>query len=46
MGLAWNTGGSSSGAGASVAAGMGFLSVGTDIAGSVRLPPDTAASPR
>ncbi len=37
-GLAWNTGGSSSGAGASVAAGMGFLSVGTDIAGSVRLP--------
>ena len=37
-GLAWNTGGSSSGAGASVACGMGFLSVGTDIAGSVRLP--------
>ncbi|MDQ0467698.1 amidase [Labrys wisconsinensis] len=37
-GLAWNTGGSSAGAGASVAAGMGFLSVGTDIAGSVRLP--------
>jgi len=37
-GLSWNTGGSSSGAGASVAAGMGFLSVGTDIAGSVRLP--------
>jgi amidase/aspartyl-tRNA(Asn)/glutamyl-tRNA(Gln) amidotransferase subunit A len=37
-GLAWNTGGSSSGAGASLAAGAGFLSVGTDIAGSVRLP--------
>ena len=37
-GLSWNTGGSSSGAGASIAAGMGFLSVGTDIAGSVRLP--------
>ncbi|MDZ5453324.1 amidase [Labrys sp. ZIDIC5] len=37
-GLSWNTGGSSAGAGASVAAGMGFLSVGTDIAGSVRLP--------
>lgn len=37
-GLAWNTGGSSSGAGASVAAGAGFVSVGTDIAGSVRLP--------
>jgi len=37
-GLAWNTGGSSAGAGASVAAGAGMLSVGTDIAGSVRLP--------
>jgi len=37
-GLAWNTGGSSAGAGASVAAGAGFVSVGTDIAGSVRLP--------
>jgi amidase/aspartyl-tRNA(Asn)/glutamyl-tRNA(Gln) amidotransferase subunit A len=37
-GLAWNTGGSSSGAGASVAAGAGFVAVGTDIAGSVRLP--------
>jgi Asp-tRNA(Asn)/Glu-tRNA(Gln) amidotransferase A subunit family amidase len=37
-GLAWNTGGSSSGAGASLAAGIGFASVGTDIAGSVRLP--------
>ena len=37
-GLAWNTGGSSAGAGASLAAGAGFLSVGTDIAGSVRLP--------
>jgi Asp-tRNA(Asn)/Glu-tRNA(Gln) amidotransferase A subunit family amidase len=32
-GLAWNTGGSSAGAGASVAAGAGFVSVGTDIAG-------------
>ncbi len=40
-GLAWNTGGSSAGAGASVAAGAGFVSVGTDIAGSVRLPADT-----
>jgi len=37
-GLAWNTGGSSAGAGASLAAGAGFVSVGTDIAGSVRLP--------
>jgi amidase/aspartyl-tRNA(Asn)/glutamyl-tRNA(Gln) amidotransferase subunit A len=37
-GLAWNTGGSSAGAGAALAAGAGFLSVGTDIAGSVRLP--------
>ncbi|MGZ5871421.1 MAG: amidase [Bradyrhizobium sp.] len=37
-GLAWNTGGSSAGAGASIAAGAGMLSVGTDIAGSVRLP--------
>ena len=37
-GLAWNTGGSSSGAGAAVAAGVGHLAVGTDIAGSVRLP--------
>lgn len=38
----WNparsTGGSSSGAGASLAAGIGFSSVGSDIAGSVRLP--------
>ncbi|AKS33027.1 amidase [Mycolicibacterium goodii] len=33
-----NTGGSSSGAGASLAAGIGFSSVGSDIAGSVRLP--------
>ncbi len=38
LGLAWNTGGSSAGAGASVAAGAGYVSVGTDIAGSVRLP--------
>jgi Asp-tRNA(Asn)/Glu-tRNA(Gln) amidotransferase A subunit family amidase len=37
-GLAWNTGGSSAGAGASLAAGVGFVSIGTDIAGSVRLP--------
>jgi amidase/aspartyl-tRNA(Asn)/glutamyl-tRNA(Gln) amidotransferase subunit A len=37
-GLAWNTGGSSSGGGAAVAAGVGHLTVGTDIAGSVRLP--------
>ncbi|MGC4025501.1 MAG: amidase family protein [Mesorhizobium sp.] len=35
---AFNTGGSSAGAGASLANGMGFLSVGSDIAGSVRLP--------
>jgi len=37
-GLAWNTGGSSSGAGAAIAAGIGHLTIGTDIAGSVRLP--------
>lgn len=37
-GLGWNTGGSSAGAGASLAAGIGMMSVGTDIAGSVRLP--------
>lgn len=37
-GLKWNTGGSSAGAGSSLAAGIGHLSVGTDIAGSVRLP--------
>jgi amidase/aspartyl-tRNA(Asn)/glutamyl-tRNA(Gln) amidotransferase subunit A len=37
-GLAWNTGGSSSGGGAAIAAGVGHLTVGTDIAGSVRLP--------
>lgn len=36
--LTRSTGGSSSGAGASLAAGIGFSSVGTDIAGSVRLP--------
>ncbi|WP_158215341.1 amidase [Candidimonas nitroreducens] len=35
---AFNTGGSSSGAGAALAAGLGALSVGTDIAGSVRFP--------
>jgi Asp-tRNA(Asn)/Glu-tRNA(Gln) amidotransferase A subunit family amidase len=37
-GLKWNTGGSSSGGGASIAAGAGFVTIGTDIAGSVRLP--------
>lgn len=36
--LARSTGGSSSGAGASLAAGIAFGSVGSDIAGSVRLP--------
>jgi Asp-tRNA(Asn)/Glu-tRNA(Gln) amidotransferase A subunit family amidase len=36
--LACNTGGSSSGAGAAAAAGLGPLHVGTDIGGSVRLP--------
>lgn len=35
---AFNSGGSSSGAGAALAAGLGALSVGTDIAGSVRFP--------
>ena len=34
-GLNWNTGGSSAGAGASLAAGIGMMSVGSDIAGSV-----------
>lgn len=37
-GKSWNPGGSSAGAGASLAAGIGMMSVGTDIAGSVRLP--------
>ena len=37
-GLAWNTGGSTSGGGAAIAAGVGFVTIGTDIAGSVRLP--------
>jgi len=37
-GKGWNPGGSSAGAGASLAAGIGMMSVGTDIAGSVRLP--------
>lgn len=37
-GLAFNTGGSSAGAGASLACGLGVVSVGSDIAGSVRLP--------
>jgi len=36
--LARSTGGSSAGAGAALAAGIGFSSVGSDIAGSVRLP--------
>jgi aspartyl-tRNA(Asn)/glutamyl-tRNA(Gln) amidotransferase subunit A len=36
--LARNTGGSSSGAGAALVAGYGPLALGTDIAGSVRLP--------
>jgi Asp-tRNA(Asn)/Glu-tRNA(Gln) amidotransferase A subunit family amidase len=36
--LSASTGGSSAGAGASLAAGLGFGSVGSDIAGSVRLP--------
>ena len=37
-GLGWSPGGSSAGAGASLAAGIGVVSVGSDIAGSVRLP--------
>lgn len=37
-GLDWNPGGSSAGAGASLAAGIAMMSVGSDIAGSVRLP--------
>lgn len=37
-GLEWNTGGSSAGGGASIAAGIGMMAVGSDIAGSVRLP--------
>lgn len=37
-GMSWNTGGSSAGAGASIACGVGMMSVGSDIAGSVRLP--------
>lgn len=36
--LAMNTGGSSSGAGAAVASGMGPAAIGSDLAGSVRLP--------
>lgn len=36
--LSMSTGGSSAGAGASLAAGIGSMSVGSDIAGSVRLP--------
>lgn len=35
-GLDWNTGGSSAGGGASLASGIGMMSVGSDIAGSVR----------
>ena len=34
----WSTGGSSAGGAASLAAGIGSMSLGTDIAGSVRLP--------
>lgn len=37
-GLEWNTGGSSAGGAASLASGIGMMSVGSDIAGSVRLP--------
>lgn len=37
-GLHWNTGGSSAGGGASLASGIGMMSIGSDIAGSVRLP--------
>lgn len=36
--LAMNTGGSSSGAGAAIASGIGPLAIGTDLGGSVRLP--------
>ena len=36
--LARNSGGSSAGAGAAVAAGMGALAVGSDIGGSIRIP--------
>lgn len=36
--LSMNTGGSSSGAAAAIASGMGPASIGTDLAGSVRLP--------
>ena len=44
--LGKNPGGSSAGAGAAAAAGYGPLHIGTDIGGSVRLPPPGAASPR
>src|SRR2546430_2371854 len=37
--LAWNPGGSTAGAGAAAAAGYGPLHLGTDIGGSLRLPP-------
>lgn len=37
-GLSWNPGGSSAGGAASLAAGIGMMSLGSDIAGSVRLP--------
>jgi len=37
-GLRWSSGGSSAGCAASLAAGIGMMSVGSDIAGSVRLP--------
>lgn len=37
-GVGWNPGGSSAGCGASLAAGIGLMAIGSDIAGSVRLP--------
>ncbi len=37
-GLNWNTGGSSAGGSAALSAGIGMMAVGSDIAGSVRLP--------
>src|SRR5690606_18686565 len=36
--LAYNTGGSSSGGAASLASGVGVVTIGTDMAGSVRMP--------
>ncbi len=37
-GISWSTGGSSAGGGASIATGIAMMSLGSDIAGSVRLP--------